>query len=143
MRTAEISSAGQPPCQGHLHKTRLQAKALSAPHSHPKTLCSLPLAQVTGVTISALRSRERRLESCYAPAIPLGTLVVSDSGSETGAASRVHVWPDAVRYGQLDRAQCSDQRIHPRSGRYSNVCAVRDEEAAGSNPATPTSSEGM
>ena len=27
--------------------------------------------------------------------------------------------------------------------RYSNVCVVRDEEAAGSNPATPTSSEGM
>jgi len=26
--------------------------------------------------------------------------------------------------------------------RYSNVCPVRDEEAAGSNPATPTSSEG-
>jgi len=27
---------------------------------------------------------------------PFGTLVVSDSGSETGAASRVHAWPDAV-----------------------------------------------
>jgi hypothetical protein len=27
--------------------------------------------------------------------------------------------------------------------RYSNVCAVRDEEAAGSNPATPTSSTAM
>ena len=26
---------------------------------------------------------------------------------------------------------------------YSNVCAVRDEEAAGSNPATPTSSQAM
>jgi hypothetical protein len=60
-----------------------------------------------------LRSRERRLESCYAP---LGTLAVSDSGSETGAASRVHVWPDAVTCGQLDRAQCSDRHIHSSSG---------------------------
>jgi hypothetical protein len=42
---------------------------LCAPHSHPKTLCSRPSVQVTGMTISALRSRERRLESCYAPAI--------------------------------------------------------------------------
>ena len=31
----------------------------------------------------------------------------------------------------------------PHQLRYSNVCVVRDEEAAGSNPATPTSSEGM
>jgi hypothetical protein len=30
----------------------------------------------------------------------------------------------------------------PHQVRYSNVCVVRDEEAAGSNPATPTSSEG-
>jgi hypothetical protein len=26
----------------------------------------------------------------------------------------------------------------PHQVRYSNVCVVRDEEAAGSNPATPT-----
>jgi hypothetical protein len=26
----------------------------------------------------------------------------------------------------------------PNQASYSNVCAVRDEEAAGSNPATPT-----
>ena len=31
----------------------------------------------------------------------------------------------------------------PHQVRYSNVCVVRDEEAAGSNPATPTSSEGV
>ena len=31
----------------------------------------------------------------------------------------------------------------PHQVRYSNVRAVRDEEAAGSNPATPTSSEGI
>ena len=37
----------------------LQAEVLSAPHSHPKTLRSRPLAQVTGVMIRALRSRER------------------------------------------------------------------------------------
>jgi hypothetical protein len=31
--------------------------------------------------------------------------------------------------------------IHNQA-RYSNVCAVRDEEAAGSNPATPTQAKG-
>jgi hypothetical protein len=34
--------------------------------------------------------------------------------------------------------------IHgPNQVCYSNVCVVRDEAAAGSNPATTTSSEGM
>ena len=31
--------------------------------------------------------------------------------------------------------------IHGQVHYYSNVCVVRDEEAAGSNPATPTSSQ--
>ncbi len=77
------------------------------------------------------------------PAMPRrcsATSVVSDSGSETGAASRAHVWPDAVSltaHSALTGAYITHQV------RYSNVCAVRDEEAAGSNPATPTSSEGI
>jgi hypothetical protein len=64
---------------------------------------------------------------------------MSDSGSETGAASRELVSPDAVVFivgGALTRAH-NNHQVH-----YSNVCAVRDEKAAGSNPATPTSSEG-
>jgi hypothetical protein len=89
---------------------------MPAPQMHPWTLALGSRSRVTSLPGRALRSRERRLESCHAPAIPLGTLAVSDSGSETGAASRVHVWLDAVRCGQLDRAQCSDQRIHPQSG---------------------------
>ena len=44
------------------------------------------------------------------------TSMVSDSGSETGAASSAHMRPAAVRCGQLDRAQCSDQHIHSSSG---------------------------
>ena len=98
------------------------------------------LSQVTRLLSRALRSRERRLESCHDPAIQLGTLVVFDSGSETGAASRVHVWPDAVRYGQLTAHSALTRAYIHNQVRYSNVCAVRDEEAAGSNPATPTSS---
>ena len=44
------------------------------------------------------------------------TSMVSDSGSETGAASSAHMRPAAVRCGQRDRAQCSDQHIHSSSG---------------------------
>jgi hypothetical protein len=61
--------------------------------------------------------------------------VVSDSGSETGAASRAHVWPDAV---SLTVHSTPTSAYSPHQVRYSNVRAVRDEEAAGSNPATPT-----
>jgi hypothetical protein len=64
----------------------------------------------------SLRSASR-VASDGASAIPHGTLVVSESGSETGAASRVHVRLDTVKCGQLDRAQCSDQRMHPQLGR--------------------------
>jgi hypothetical protein len=46
----------------------------------------------------------------------LATSMVSDSGSETGAASSAHMRPAAVRCGQLDRAQCPDQHIHSSSG---------------------------
>jgi hypothetical protein len=44
------------------------------------------------------------------------TSMVSDSGSETGAASSAHMRPAAVRCGQLDRAQCSDQHIYSSPG---------------------------
>jgi len=84
---------------------------------------SAPLASGSGVAFPGHKPTcqcspepwaQARILLC--PAIPLGALVVSDSGSETGAASRVHVWPDAVRCGQLGRAQCADQRMHPQSG---------------------------
>ena len=96
------------------------------------------LSQVTSPPSRALQSRERMLESCYAPAIPLGTLMVSDSGSETGAASRAHAWPDAVSLTALSALISS---YVPHQVRYSNVCAVRDEEAGSSNLPTPTSSQ--
>jgi hypothetical protein len=60
---------------------------------------------------------------------------VSDSGSETGAASLAHVRPDAV---SLTAHSVLTSAYIPHQVCYSNVCAVRDEEAAGSNPATPT-----
>ena len=62
-------------------------------------------------------------------------MVVSDSGSETGAASRVHAWSDTVSL--TEHSALTSAYIHNQIS-YSNVCAVRDEEAAGSNPATPT-----
>jgi len=45
------------------------------------------------------------------------------------------VWPDAVS-STAHRSLTS--AYIPHLVRYSNVCAVRDEEVAGSNPATPT-----
>ncbi len=65
---------------------------------------------------------------------------VSDSGSGARAASSAHVRSDAVSLtarSALTSPYISHQVCYP------NVCAVRDEEAAGSNPATPTSSEAM
>jgi len=66
--------------------------------------------------------------------------VVPDSGSETGAASRARVRPDAVNLTVLSALTSAH---NPHQVCCSNVRAVRDEEAAGSNPATPTSSEGI
>jgi hypothetical protein len=77
---------------------------------------SWALSQVASLTSSALRSREHRLESCHAPLYRSAPWWCPIPGAKTGAASRVHVWSDAVRYGQLDRAQYSDQLIHPQSG---------------------------
>jgi hypothetical protein len=68
------------------------------------------------------------------------TSAVSDSGSETGVTSRAHVWPDAV---SLTAHSALTSSYSPHQVRYSNVCVVRDEAAASSNPATPTSSEGV
>ena len=66
--------------------------------------------------------------------------VASDSGSETGAASRAHVRPAAVSLAALSALISAHDRHQVC---YSNVGVVRDEEAGGSNPATPTSSEAM
>jgi hypothetical protein len=59
------------------------------------------------------------------------TSVVSDSGSQTGAASRAHVWPDAV---SLTAHSAPTSAYSSHQVRYSNVHAVRDEEVTGSNP---------
>jgi len=61
---------------------------------------------------------------------------LSDSGSGTGAASLTHLQSNAVNVAMHNTLTSAYNR-HQVS--YSNVCAVRDEEAAGSNPATPTS----
>src|SRR5690349_337610 len=81
--------------------------------SRPYVFIGLPWSRRSGSVLSGAVSAD---SNPAMPALPLGTLVVSDSGSETGAASRVHVWADAVRCGQLDRAQCSDQHIRSSSG---------------------------
>ncbi len=73
-------------------------------------------------------------KSCYTRHCS-ATSVVSDSGSETGGASRAHMWPGVV---SLTAHSAPTSAYSPHQVRYSNVCAVRDEEAAGSNPATPT-----
>ena len=60
---------------------------------------------------------------------------VPDPGSQTGVTSRPHLRSSAVNVAMhhaLTSAHITDQVGYP------NVCAVRDEEAAGSNPATPT-----
>ena len=60
------------------------------------------------------------------PATARATSVVSYSGSETGAASRAYVWPVAV---SLTAHSALTGAYIPNQVRYSNVCAVRDEEA--------------
>jgi hypothetical protein len=63
------------------------------------------------------------------PAMPRhcsATSVMSDSGSETGAASRAHVWPDAV---SLTAHSALTSTYGPDQVRYSNDRAVRDKEA--------------
>ena len=110
----------------------------STPHSHPKTLCSRQLVQVTGVTISALRSRERRLESCHAPlyrSAPWWCPILGAKRERPAACMCGQMRSDAVSltaHSALTSAYIRNQV------RYLNVCSVRDEEAAGSNPATPT-----
>ena len=60
---------------------------------------------------------------------------LSDSGSGTGAASLTHLRSNAVNAAMHNMLTST---YSPNQVCYSNVCAVRDEEAAGSNPATPT-----
>ena len=92
-----------------------------------------------------LRSRWRlqliRAERAVVDSVPCGlALPVSDSGSETGAASLMHMRSNAVN---LAMHNALTSTYIPNQVHYSNVCAVRDEEAAGSNPATPTSSQAI
>ena len=79
------------------------------------------------------------VSACSNPAMPRSyrsvTSMVSDSGSETGAASSAHTRSDAV---SLTVHSALTSTYIPHQVRYSNVCVVRDEETAGSNPATPT-----
>jgi len=65
--------------------------------------------------------------------VPLSA--VPDSGSETGATSRAHLRSNAVNVAAHNVLTST---YVPNQVCCSNVCAVRDEEAAGSNPATPT-----
>ena len=71
------------------------------------------------------------------PGVPDHFLVVSDSGSETGAASRAQVRLGAV---SLTTLSALTSVYYPYQVCYSNVSVVRDEEATGSDPAIPTDS---
>jgi len=65
----------------------------------------------------------------------IGSLPVSDFGSRMGAADRVQVRPNEVIVTHtmpLNSPNVGCQVTCPL------VCSVREEEAAGSNPATPT-----
>ena len=65
---------------------------------------------------------------------------VSDSGSGMGAASFRQTRSDAVTLAVRASLSWADML---KQGTRTPACPVRDEEAAGSNPATPTSSEGI
>jgi hypothetical protein len=60
---------------------------------------------------------------------------MSGSGRETGAASRVHVWPDMV---SLIGRSAVTGTYSPNQVGYSNVCAAGGQENGGSNPPVPT-----
>ena len=65
--------------------------------------------------------------------------LVSDSGSEMGAPGSCQARSDAVARPEGMPLSCADT---PEQGTRSSACLVRDEEAAGSNPATPTQVRG-
>ncbi len=65
---------------------------------------------------------------------------VSDSGSEMGVTVSAQVRSDAVSMSACSFLTSADVSHQVACTRAS---AVRDEEAAGSNPATPTSSKGL
>ena len=67
--------------------------------------------------------------------LPTLRRVVAHSGSSMGAAKRRHVRSDAVIVAASIPMTCGDV-VHQRLCRMERL--VRDEEAAGSNPATPT-----
>jgi hypothetical protein len=67
----------------------------------------------------------------------LTTLRVSDSGSEMGATIRTKVRPDAAIAVPCCKLTSANKTHQPACKRAN---PVRDEEAAGSNLATPTGS---
>ena len=97
-----------------------RARLLLRTQVHPKIPLSCPFSLVIGRTISALWSRERRLESCYAPRYTARHLSGIRFRERNGSGQPRAC---AVRCGQLDRTQCSDQRMHPRSGPLSQAFA--------------------
>jgi hypothetical protein len=103
-------------------------------YERPPTFTALPLGptsasygsgalcEITRRTSKA-RLRIRRAES------------VSDSGSVTGADSHPHVRSDGV---SVAAHNALSSEYFSLQGSYPNICAVRDEEAAGSDPVTLT-----
>ena len=85
--------------------------------------------------INALESRERRLESRYTPATARQPQWCPILGAKRER-------PAARMCGQMRSAltahSAPTSAYNSHQVRYSNVRAVRDEEAAGLNPATPT-----
>ena len=63
---------------------------------------------------------------------------MSEFGSGLGAASNHQMRPDAASRADHRSLTCADP---PEQTVRTPACPVRDEEAAGSNPATPTRSE--
>src|SRR5262245_38883187 len=102
---------------------------MPAPQLHPWTLPAGLLSQVTSLPCRALRSRERRLESCYAPlyrSAPWLCPILGAKRERPAACMCGQMRSDAVSltaYSTLTSAYIHNQVS------YMNVCAVRDEEA--------------
>jgi hypothetical protein len=81
----------------------------------------------------ALRSRERRLEFCYAPlyrSAPWWCPISGAKRERPTACMRGQMRPVAV---SLTVHSALTSSYVPHQVRYSNVCVIRDEEAVGSN----------
>ncbi len=120
----------EPACTVLSHLTPLMYPTIRLAYSFPLVMAR---------AISALRRRERRLEWCYAPLYRSARWWYPIPGAKRerpAACMCGHMRLGAVSltaHSDLTSACIHDQVC------YSNVCSVRDEGAAGSNPATPTS----